>query len=47
MFMSLPAVQAKWRPIKPGDHVFDAKRFADSVRETAELIENVKSSLEN
>lgn len=46
LFMSLPAVQAKWRPIKPGDHVFDAKRFADSVRETAEMIENVKNSLE-
>ena len=24
LLMSLPAVQAKWRPIKPGDHVFDA-----------------------
>lgn len=46
LFICLPAAQAKWRPIKPGDHVFDAKRFADSVRETAEMIENVKNSLE-
>ena len=46
LFLSLPAASAKWRPIKPGDHVFDAKRFADSVRETAEMIENVKNSLE-
>lgn len=46
LFMSLPVASAKWRPIKPGDHVFDAKRFADSVRETAEMIENVKNSLE-
>lgn len=46
LFICLPAAQAKWRPIKPGDHVFDAKRFADSVRETAKIIENVKNSLE-
>lgn len=46
LFISLPVASAKWRPIKPGDHVFDAKRFADSVRETAEMIENVKNSLE-
>ena len=46
LFLSLPVASAKWRPIKPGDHVFDAKRFADSVRETAEMIENVKNSLE-
>lgn len=30
---------AKWRlPIHPGDHVFDAKRFNDSVKETASMI---------
>ena len=46
LFASLPAASAKWRPIKPGDHVFVATRFADSVRETAEMIENVKNSLE-
>lgn len=46
LFMSLPVASARWRPIKPGDHVFDAQRFADSVRETAEMIENLKNSLE-
>lgn len=44
--VGLPVASAKWRPIKPGDHVFDAVRFADSIRETAEMIENVKNSLE-
>lgn len=30
---------AKWRlPIHPGDHVFDAKRFNDSVKETAAML---------
>lgn len=36
---SVPLATAKWHsPIHPGDHVFDAKRFTDSVKETAEMV---------
>lgn len=35
----LPVCSAWWgSPIKPYDHVFDAVRFADSVRETEEML---------
>lgn len=34
------------RPIHPGDHVFDAKRFADSIKETSEMVKNVQNSYE-
>lgn len=44
---SIPLAAAKWHaPIHPGDHVFDAKRFADSVKETAEMVKNVRNSYE-
>lgn len=44
---SVPLATAKWHsPIHPGDHVFDAKRFADSVKETAEMVKNVRNSYE-
>lgn len=33
--------------IHPGDHVFDLKRFMDSVKETAQALEIVKNSLAN
>lgn len=33
--------------LRPGDHVFDAKRFSDSLKETAQMLENVQNSLEN
>ncbi|PWM76978.1 MAG: hypothetical protein DBY32_09100 [Phascolarctobacterium sp.] len=46
LFVSLPVASAKWRPIKPGDHVFDVTRFVDSVKETAEMIKNVSNSLQ-
>ena len=43
---SLPVAMAKrHRPIHPGDHVFDAKRYADSVKETAQMVINVQNSL--
>ena len=39
---------AKWKlPIHPGDHVFDAKRFADSVKETAKTVLVVQNALES
>lgn len=42
-----PLAAARWHyPIHPGDHVFDAVRFADSVRETAQMIKNVQQSYE-
>ncbi len=45
---SQPSVsEAGWDlPIRPGDHVFDAVRFADSVKETAEAIKEVANTLE-
>lgn len=44
-FAAFPFAAAKWHsPIHPGDHVFDAKRFADSVKETAEMVKNVQNS---
>ena len=44
---SVPLAAARWHsPIHPGDHVFDAKRFADSVKETAEMVKNVRNSYE-
>lgn len=44
---SVPLATAKWHsPIHPGDHVFDAKRFTDSVKETAEMVKNVRNSYE-
>ncbi len=45
---SLGIVQAwgGWGPIKPGDHVFDAKRFADSVRETAQMLQTLQNKIE-
>lgn len=33
-------------PIHAGDHVFDAQRFADSIRETAEAVKEVANTLE-
>lgn len=33
--------------LKPGDHVFDAKRFADSLKETAEMLKTVQNTLDN
>ena len=45
VFATIPFAAAKWHsPIHPGDHVFDAKRFADSVKETAEMVKNVQNS---
>lgn len=47
VFATIPLAAAKWHsPIHPGDHVFDAKRFADSVKETAEMVKNVQNSYE-
>lgn len=48
VLMGQPAMtEAKWHcPIHSGDHVFDAKRFADSVRETAEAVKEVANTLE-
>lgn len=45
--VSSTALAWGWGPIKPGDHVFDAKRWADSVKETAEMIKVVQNELEN
>lgn len=33
--------------LEPGDHVFDAKRFADSLKETAEMLKTVQNTLDN
>lgn len=39
-------VSARWHwPIHPGDHVFDLKRFTDSVKETAEMVKTVTNTL--
>lgn len=44
---SMPLAMARWKlPIRPGDHVFDAKRYIDSVKETAEMVKNVQNSYE-
>ena len=51
LFCSPPAAQAGFfdggAVLHPGDHVFDLKRFMDSVKETAEALEIVKNSLDN
>ena len=51
LFCSPPAAQAGifdgGTLLHPGDHVFDWKRFMDSVKETAEALEIVKNSLDN
>ena len=51
LFCSPPAAQAGFfdggSVLHPGDHVFDLKRFMDSVKETAEALEIVKNSLDN
>lgn len=47
LFATISAGAWGWGPIKPGDHVFDAKRFADSVRETAQMLQTVQNTLEN
>ena len=44
--MSAPTAAEARDLIEPGDHVFDAKRFADSIRETAEAIKEVANTLE-
>ena len=44
--MSAPPAAEARDLIEPGDHVFDAKRFADSIRETAEAIKEVANTLE-
>ena len=36
-----------WGGLKPGDHVIDYKRLADSIRETAQMLQAVQNSLEN
>lgn len=43
----MPATSyARWHwPIRPGDHVFDLKRFTDSVKETAEMVKTVTNTL--
>ncbi len=47
LLATIPFASARrHRPIHPGDHVFDAKRFADSVKETAEMVKNVQNSYE-
>ena len=47
LLASVPFAAARWHlPIRPGDHVFDAKRYVDSVKETAEMIKNVRNSYE-
>jgi len=47
LLATIPSVSARrHRPIHPGDHVFDAKRFADSIKETAEMVKNVQNSYE-
>lgn len=47
LFLSAPeAAEASWYWIHPGDHVFDAKRFADSIKETAETVKNVMQTLD-
>ena len=47
-------IDARWHrhymPIHPGDHVFDAKRFADSIRETIQqglVFKNMVEQLKN
>ena len=46
LFLSAPqSAEASWYWIHPGDHVFDAKRFADSIKETAETVKNVMQTL--
>ena len=47
MFAMISAKAWGWGPIKPGDHVFDAKRFADSMRETAQMLQTMQNTLEN
>ncbi len=44
--VTLPIATAWHRPIHPYDHVFDAKRFADSVKETAEMVNTVQNTYE-
>lgn len=47
LIATIPLADARrHRLIRPGDHVFDAKRFADSVKETAEMVKNVQNSYE-
>ncbi|EHR31894.1 hypothetical protein GXM21_12710 (plasmid) [Megamonas funiformis] len=41
------SVGAWGRVLKPGDHVIDYKRLADSIRETAQMLQTVQNSLEN
>lgn len=45
------SVQAGWHhhhlPIHPGDHVFDSKRFKDSVRITAQTLQAAQNALTN
>lgn len=43
----VPTQVGAWHgPIRPGDHVFDAKRFADSVKETAEQVKVFMNKVE-
>lgn len=47
LLLNAPATaSAGWHwPIRPGDHVFDLKRFTDSVKETAEMVKTVTNTL--
>lgn len=36
-----------WHGLKPGDHVIDYKRLADSIKETVQMFNTVQNSLEN
>lgn len=42
---STPAYAWGWGPIWPGAHVFDAKRWADSVRETAQMVATIRNEV--
>ena len=46
MALSSPTAQAWGAVIHPGSHVFDAKRFFDSVKETAQMVETVKNEVQ-
>ncbi len=43
---SLPVGAWGFGPIQPGDHVFDMKRFQDSVKETAEMVKTYTQEID-